>query len=99
MGASYQFVCGSCGYEATVSGGDDFGFSVSTTTVLCEGCRELHDVVTARFPPYPHDPDFRQGEPACPRDETHVVRRWGRPGPCPRCGQRMGEGEAWLLWD
>ena len=99
MGAKYQLVCGSCGYEAMVSGGDDFGFNVHATTIVCEDCRELCDVVTARFPPYPHDPDFEQDEPECPKDPAHTVRRWRAPGLCPNCGQQMAHGEQWLLWD
>ena len=36
MGAWNQFVCEVCGYEAEVSGGDDFGFRAFTTTVFCQ---------------------------------------------------------------
>lgn len=48
VGAWIEFRCATCGYEAMVSGKDDAGMKVSTTTVLCEECEELYDVVTFR---------------------------------------------------
>ncbi len=48
MGSWTEFRCGSCGYEAMVSGRDDAGMLVNTTTILCEDCEELYDVVTLR---------------------------------------------------
>lgn len=99
MGAKNQFRCESCGYEAMVSGGEDVGFSVSTTTISCRGCKELYDVVTAEFPPYPHQSGFEQGEPLCPQDREHAVVSWRHPGPCPRCGGQLARGEVELLWD
>ena len=99
MGAKYQFQCESCGYKAMVSGSDDFGFKVYTTTILCADCEELYDVATAKFPPVPHESGFEQSDPLCPKNREHSVRRWRDPGPCPKCGQPMVHGEEWLLWD
>ncbi len=100
MGASYEFRCGSCGYEAEVSGRDDAGFFVNTTTILCEGCEELYDVVTARRPMDPaEEPDPGPIEPMCPKSKRHIVRSWEHPGPCPKCGSPMTMGNMLMLWD
>lgn len=93
MGRGSRFSCSGCGYDALVSGGDDAGMDVLTTTVSCEGCGELYDVVTGS----PHA--GRTTEPACPVDPAHPISRWQHPGPCPRCGspvERLGEE---VLWD
>ncbi len=50
VGSWAEFRCGSCGHEVMVSGRDDVGFFVNTTTVLCEDCEQLYDVVTFRRP-------------------------------------------------
>lgn len=42
MGAWIEF---RCGYEVMVSGRYDAGFLANTTTILCEDCEELYDVV------------------------------------------------------
>ncbi len=100
MGAEYQFVCERCGYEARVSGGDDAGMLVSTTTVLCEDCGKLYDVVTARRPMDPaEDPDPGPIEPRCPKSKKHTIRGWEHPGPCPKCGNQMPMGDEMTLWD
>ncbi len=99
MGQQNQFRCESCGYEAIVSGGDDFGMRASTTTIVCETCEELYDVTTAEFPPYPHQSDFELGEPLCPKNREHPIRRWPYLGPCPRCGRQMVLGEVTINWD
>jgi hypothetical protein len=44
MGQCYDFTCASCGYNATVSGGDDRGMRCATTTIICHDCEELFDV-------------------------------------------------------
>ncbi len=100
MGASYQFRCDSCGYEAEVSGGGDAGMLVITTTVLCETCEELYDVVTARRPTDPAERlDFGPVEPVCPRSKRHTIKPWEHPGPCPKCGSQMTMGDTLMLWD
>jgi hypothetical protein len=82
-----------------VSGREDFGFEIYTTTILCEGCEELYDVVTARFPPNPFEEGFKQSEPVCPKNREHSVRRWEYPDLCPRCGEDMIMGDKLTLWD
>jgi hypothetical protein len=53
MGAKYQFICEGCGYEADVSGGDDFSFRALTTTIFCEECEELYARSWQRCRPCP----------------------------------------------
>jgi transcription elongation factor Elf1 len=50
MGAKNQFICKHCDYEAIVSGGDDVGMACRTTTISCEDCGELFDVLTSEQP-------------------------------------------------
>lgn len=74
-------MCGSCGYEVMVSGKDDLGFFTRTTTILCEDCEELYDVVTSRRPGGPGSEGKRMGvlEPECPKSTEHAFRRWTHP--------------------
>ncbi len=100
MGAWIEFRCGVCGYEAMVSGRDDFGFVARTTTVLCEDCEELYDVVTSRRTMRTEKGfDRSEKEPECPKSGRHTVRRWEHPGACPKCGHEMGIGEKITMWD
>ena len=89
MGRVYRFHCAKCGYAVECSGGGDTGRFAATTTVVCEQCRGLQDVVMVAGAP----------EPQCPKDMTHRVRRWKHPGKCPKCGEGMLRGEVTALWD
>jgi len=84
-----------------VSGRDDAGFFVNTTTVVCEDCEGLHDAVTFRRLGGPGGEWKRMGaiEPECPRSGGHTVRRWTHPGACPKCGNTMMRGEKLTIWD
>lgn len=113
MGDRQQLICSDCGYEATVSGGDDRGIVCHTTTICCEDCRELFDVVTSTE--LQDDSDSSPGvKLVCPGvlfDEPavdgrtrranpgHRVRRWTFPGPCPKCGHDMSTGKYTVQWD
>jgi hypothetical protein len=101
VGLSKEFKCGSCGYEALVSGGDDAGMMVSTTTIACEVCKELFDVITFRRRELPEHGEFNLGrvELKCQNSSGHLVRLWTHPGECPSCGNAMLEGEKRILWD
>ncbi len=97
MGTLYDFKCESCGYIAEVSGGDDAGMNVVTTTISCGVCRELYDVVVLQV----HRPELGTKEPQCPKAKAHPVRIWNSPGPCPRCDEPLApdpEGDV-ILWD
>ena len=114
LGTKYQFVCKDCGYEAIVSGGDDIGMSCRTTTISCQECGELFDVITSEQP-WDESAGLSDEELVCPGPDTddlgednentdrsnpdHRVQRWTFPGPCPKCGQTMTEGEVVLMWD
>lgn len=104
MGLCQEFVCLGCGYAAIVSGGDDCGMVATTTTVTCQQCRELFDVVTSALDgdgvPLEGTP-FRKVQVRCPRRRTHSVTAWTFPGTCPRCAAMMDkkiDGQM-LLWD
>jgi len=96
MGMQREFVCTACDYRAVVSGGEDVGMICATTTILCETCKKLYDVIVS---------DYRSGRseiaPRCPRAKRHVWRLWKQPGPCPRCNALMTVDEAGecVLWD
>jgi hypothetical protein len=104
MGIHRQFICQSCGYEAIVSGGDGVGWACRTTTLSCQDCRELFDVVTSEQP-WDESVGLSDKELVCPRcrsaesNRRHCVERWTAPGPCPKCGQVMDEGDVVECWD
>ncbi len=102
MGAWIEYRCGSCSYEVMVSGRDDAGFFANTTTILCEDCEELYDVVTFRrskMTDADEEADLGPIEPECPRSSRHTIRRWTHPGACPKCGNAMMLGEKMTMWD
>ena len=52
MGFAYSYKCtnAECVYEATISGGKDFGFCGEVESMVCLDCKELMDVLTAPAP-------------------------------------------------
>ncbi len=94
-----EFRCGTCGYAAMVSGGNDIGGIGYTTTVLCEDCEELYDVFTYRRMALTEDDRLGRIEPACPKSGGHSFRLWKDPDACPRCENSMARGEKWMIWD
>lgn len=114
MGATFQFCCGECGYEAEVSGGFDRGMVSVTHTVTCPRCRGLSDVkLWSRWDGEPGDQVLwgmdedeaveywkgHHGLVRCGIDRRHTAAFWRHPGPCPRCGNEMTQGEMTMLWD
>lgn len=114
MGAKFQFRCLKCGHEELVSGGDDVGMACATTTVCCEDCEALFDVVISVSPEdeSARVPDSQLVCPGYPPDDVdeetekdfinpnHRVHRWSHPGACPQCGELMRRGDApVVLWD
>lgn len=106
VGTLSEFTCPECGYSAEVSGGDDVGMSVVTTTISCKTCKKLLDVViseepwlvTLDEPGLPLRPDF-EPKLRCKKSARHEVERWTFPGARPRCGTMMEQGEGMVLWD
>lgn len=92
MGVRYEFACPTCRYVAEVSGGEDVGMAVETTTIVCLDCRKLRDVVTGQ-------PGQPQQVPRCPRDRHHRWQLWTAGDPCPRCATPIEQGQATLFWD
>lgn len=98
MGMWWLFECEFCGYRTEVSGGDDVGMLVSTTTISCETCEELYDVVTEKRSRELEGPAGPQ-EPRCPNSGSHRISLWTYPGPCPRCGKPIKRQKATVMWD
>lgn len=99
MGLIHRFACGACGYAANVAGGRDTGMSATRITVVCQACRELHDVVVAMRGGYPHTLEHRV-QPRCPT--CHSAQRvvpWAHPGPCPRCSETLTAEAVVEFWD
>jgi hypothetical protein len=96
MGELFQFGCTNCGFNAQVSGGDDAGMSVSTSTIVCQSCRQLYDVVIVNLD---DDKGTKQHPPRCPKSGTHTVTRWNNGDQCPKCGEPLARGESVCLWD
>ena len=113
MGTNYQFLCKHCDYETVVSGGDDVGMACRTTTIGCQDCGDLFDVVTSEQPwgesaglsdeelvcPGPAPDDSDDDESTDRSNPSHRVQRWTFPGPCPKCGQAMTKGDLSVHWD
>ncbi len=99
MGSWLEFTCESCGYNKIVSGGNDVGWAVATTTILCADCKELYDVVTTEEPWLAMRPGWKNPEVRCEKSDEHTVREWKAEGPCPRCGTQLVRGENFALWD
>lgn len=99
MGACIEFRCGSCGYEAMVSGRDDVGFTSYTTTILCEDCEELYDVITSERDRTEGGAGRSEMRLECPESDGHKIRRWEHPDTCPRCGEEMTVGDKITMWD
>ena len=113
MGTKYQFICKHCDYQTCVSGGDDVGMACRTTTISCQDCGKLYDIVTSEEP-WNETVGLSDEELVCPgsasddsdgeedqdhSNPTHHVQRWTFPGPCPKCGQTMTKGDAEMCWD
>jgi hypothetical protein len=78
-----------------VSGGDDRGEVMLTTTIACSECKVLHDVPT-RTPG--SKGRWKVHALQCPSGKHHV-RRWTNPGDCPKCGSGMVDGGLVEIWD
>ena len=96
MGHTFEFQCPVCGYSATVSGGDDYGMGSATTTVRCDHCKTIRDVVTSEEP-WDASSIKKVTDLKCPKCSGPVTKWRGKR--CPKCGGKMeiiGEG---ILWD
>lgn len=98
MGMMSRFHCEACGYEAEVSGGDDVGMDIATTTIVCLDCRALYDIVTSDSPWKP-SLSKREFRLECPKDAEHRCRKWEQGHKCPRCNGDMQSSGMVALWD
>jgi hypothetical protein len=93
-----DYRCPACGLAGHVSGGEDAGMLVMTTTIYCLTCETLQDVTVGK-PPWTGEES--RVDPRCQRRKSHRIQIWHRDLPCPRCGKaRMTEDAAdFTLWD
>ena len=107
MGFSQSYRCNSCGLGATVSGGDDCGFSVKTQTRYCGKCKTLVDVAIGlpwedplqqeRSNESPKNDD-KYGQ--CEKCNSLLEIVWCDGDPCPECGGTVvATGEQKINWD
>lgn len=100
MGVRYEFKCSSCGYEAQVCDGEDAGMRAVVRTCVCRVCQELVDAVVAWVDEDPATAGgFRAVPPSCPTCDATGLVRWRPSHPCPKCGRRMEQSDAVILWD
>jgi predicted RNA-binding Zn-ribbon protein involved in translation (DUF1610 family) len=98
MGMHRDYLCPACGLKGHVSGGDDCGMVTETTTIYCETCKTLQDAVVKDWLAK-NEPET---EPRCRRRKAHVVKRWTKEEPCPRCGKALLQevaGGKVMMWD
>ena len=98
VGCSLDFTCTGCGYTATVSGGNDAGMRVATTTIVCLDCKGLEDAAVQEMG---EDPDGKWVPVPlrCSKNMRHRISLWEEGQGCPRCGEPMKKGELVALWD
>jgi hypothetical protein len=97
MGTWHTFHCAGCGYHAEVSGGDDRGMDIVTSTVVCVDCRALYDVFMGTSDSGDHP--FKQPKFRCPKRSSHRIQKWEDGGPCPVCGCPMENMGPTAIWD
>ena len=95
MGTCYIHTCNKCGYEVSVSGGDDVGMHVRTRTMTCQQCKEVVDVAIGPS----HGTKVIEGCGECSQCGSKAVVRWEQSKPCPKCDGQMVKGEPSALWD
>ncbi len=99
MGDLYNFHCSCCGYDADVSGGDDAGMMVLTTTIQCEDCQDLQDIITAWVWGDVASPKNGTPKFECPKSPDHPIKKWEAGGQCPRCQVMMENKGQTVSWD
>ena len=101
MGTSYLYTCGSCGYEAQVSGGRDIGMMAVVRTMFCRSCCELVDVLIGQcgLDGPTGDPEYDKDLGTCPECRGAEVVAWVNGDPCPKCDGKMVKGDGIILWD
>ncbi len=102
MGTTYSFHCPKCGYEATVSGGRDYGFVAVVRTMICADCNDLVDVLIGREgnDGPTGDAEFDKDLNICPKCRGTHVKSWSAKRGCPRCEEPMERSkDNVILWD
>lgn len=105
VGSAANFRCAECGYQVNhMVHGYDRGMAAQVHAISCTDCHELR---IARIGggwdpelPWLEEPiDLSQVTLRCPVSAEHRVSPWTHPGPCPRCGTTLVEGDDLIMWD
>lgn len=82
MGFSQTWHCDSCDFGFLGEGHNSALMSGTTTSVYCEGCETVMDLLTG-----PYGVETPGAPLVCGFDGTHTVRPWTVEDPCPRCSK------------
>ncbi len=107
MGWRQTYRCESCKLEATVSGGGDSGFYVTTETRFCSKCNTLDDVCLSLWckdqlpgllPQIRIDEllDLEKEFGLCPTCKEPDGKPWSADQPCPKCGGAISPCEGMI---
>lgn len=93
----YKFYCDACGYNVMASGKNGRGDTDQGMTIICEDCKELYEIEPENAFTEKKKRSYRMLR--CPQSYTHKISVWTYPGPCPKCGQPIKQGEMVIKWD
>ena len=97
MGQWYMFNCPSCNYETECSDGPDRGMFAAIDPMICNDCKEVHNVVTGEFDRQGNYKDFEK--PECPSCEGSNLKIWKK-RERPKCRDKMERyNQSHILWD
>jgi hypothetical protein len=108
VGFASDYHCSACGYSVDeMVSGYSVGMASHVVGVSCYDCKELR---VAQIPGHPAGPGAFEARSAielgqvpagvrCPKSVRHRVAVWEAPGPCPRCGKPLDEGDQMMMWD
>ncbi len=92
MGGMVRYQCPKCGYEINALAGAGM-MGIEYDWFVCHECAELCNVEV-----YDHIRE-RKILPRCSESKSHHIEKWSAPGPCPKCGATIEEGEGFGCWD
>ena len=87
-----RYQCPKCEYEFNALAGAGM-MGIEYDIFVCRECAELCNVEV-----YDHIRE-RKIRPQCSESKSHHVEAWSAPGPCPKCGATVEEGECFGCWD
>ncbi len=86
MATWMDWSCSKCDFVFHGAGEHSALRSGTTTSIYCEGCEDVMDVLDAP-PPWRRDKEAPVEPLACDHDKRHAIRPWTAKEPCPHCGE------------